>query len=144
MDHAPVIGPEEVGYVFIKFFLDRPIKAPNITVTLTAQIGERKDVLVMTNSDPKANPVAVWQVWSDKYFNEQIAKIKIDVEVAPPPSDFAGTPVNWSGVQAIPLNLGRIKRIVPCKIEVPELKDETQAAQVGKYILQTLKESAAA
>jgi len=83
-------------------------------------------------------------VSSNKYFNETVAKVKIDVEVAPPPSDFAGKAVNWSGVQAIPLNLGRIKRIVPCKIEVPELTDDTQAALVGKYILETLKETAAA
>ena len=142
MDHAPVIGPEEVGYIYIKFFLDRPIKAPNLTVTLTVQIGKRTDVLVLSNDDPKANPVALWQVWSDKYFNETVAKVKIDVEVAPPPSDFAGTPVNWSGVQAIPLNLGRIKRIVPCKIEVPALTDATQSALVSKYILQTLQETA--
>jgi len=144
MDHAPVVGPEEVGYVYIKFFLDRPIKAPNITVTLTVQIGQRTDVLVMTNDDPKANPVALWQVWSDKYFNETVAKVKIDVEVAPPPSNFAGAAVNWSGVQAIPLNLGRIKRIVPCKIEVPELKNADQAALVGQYILQALKDTAPA
>jgi hypothetical protein len=142
-DHAPVIGPEEVGYVYIKFFLDRPIKAPNITVTLTIKMGDRSDVLVMTNDDPKLNPVALWQVWSDKYFNETIARVTIDVEVAPPPSDFAGAAVQWSGNQAIPLNLGRIKRIVPCKIVVPELKDAAQSALVAQYILQAQKEAAA-
>jgi len=142
-DHAPVIGPDDVGYVFIKFFLDRPIKTPNVTVTLTIKMGDRSDVLVMTNDDPRANPVAVWQVWSDKYFNETIARVTIDVEVAPPPSDFAGTAVQWSGNQAIPLNLGRIKRIVPYKIIVPPLPDPDANALVGKYILETQKEMAA-
>jgi len=141
-DHAPVIGPQDVGYVYVKFFLDRPIKAPNITVTLTIQMGGRSDVLVMTNDDPKANPVAIWQVWSDKYFKETVARVKIDVEVAPPPSDFAGTAVQWSGNQAVPLNLGRIKRIVPYKMVVPALTDPNQSALVSKYILQTLKEAA--
>ena len=141
-DHAPVIGPDDVGYIYVKFFLDRPIKTPNVTVTLTIQMGDRSDVLVMTNQDPKATPVALWQVWSDKYFNETIAKVTIDVEVAPPPSDFAGTPVQWSGSQAVPLNLGRIKRIVPYKIVVPTLTDSQQNALVGQYILQTLKEAA--
>lgn len=141
-DHAPVIGPDDVGYIYIKFFLDRPIKSTNVTVTLTVQMSDRNDVLVMTNDDPKANPVALWQVWSDKYFNETIARVKIDVEVAPPPSDFAGTPVQWSGNQAIPLNLGRIKRIVPYKIIVPTLTDPQQSALVSQYILQTLKEAA--
>jgi len=139
-DHSPVIGPEEVGYIFVKFFLDRPIKAPNISVTLTVQLGKRVDTMVMTNDDPKQNPVAVWQIWSDKFFNETVAKVKIDVEVAPPPSDFAGEAVTWSGVQAVPLNLGRIKRIVPLKIVVPTLTDPDKNALVGKYILETLKE----
>ncbi len=143
LEHNPVVGPEEVGYVYIKFFLDRPIKSPNITVTLTVQIGARTDTIVMTNDDPKANPVGVWQVWSDKYFNETMAKVRIDVEVAPPPSNFAGTAVTWSGVQAVPLNLGRIKRIVPCKIVLPTLADADKNALVGQYILQTLKEAAA-
>jgi hypothetical protein len=141
-DHAPVVGPEEVGYVYVKFFLDRPIKAPNITVTLTIRMGGRSDVLVMTNDDPRQNPVALWQVWSDKYFNETIAKVTIDVEVAPPASNFAGTPVQWSGNQAIPLNLGRIKRIVPCKIVIPTLADAAQNALVSQYILQAQKEAA--
>jgi hypothetical protein len=61
--------------------------------------------------------------------------------VAPPPSDFAGTAVRWSGNQAVPLNLGRIKRIVPCKIVVPPLNDPAQSALVSQYILQTLKEA---
>jgi hypothetical protein len=141
-DHAPVIGPEEVGYVYIKFFLDRPIKSSNVTVTLTIRMGDRSDVLVMTNDDPTQTPVALWQIWSDKYFNETIARVTIDVEVAPPPSDFAGTPVQWSGNQAVPLNKGRIKRIVPCKIVVPTLKDAAQSALAGQYITKTLAETA--
>jgi len=122
--------------------LDRPIKSSNVTVTLTIKMADRSDVLVMTNDDPKATPVAIWQVWSDKYFNETIARVTIDVEVAPPPSDFAGTPVLWSGNQAVPLNLGRIKRIVPYKIIVPALTDPQQSALVGQYITATLKEAA--
>ena len=97
----------------------------------------------MTNDDPRANPVAIWQVWSDKYFNETIARVTIDVEVAPPPSDFAGTAVQWSGNQAIPLNLGRIKRIVPYKIIVPPLTNPDANALVSKYILETQQEMAA-
>ena len=142
-DHAPVIGPDDVGYVYIKFFLDRAIKAPNVSVTLTIKMGDRNDVLVMASDDPRKNPIALWQVWSDKYFNETIARVTIDVEVAPPPSDFAGTAVQWSGNQAIPLNLGRIKRIVPCKIILPPLTDPEQNALANKYTLQTLQELAA-
>lgn len=142
MAHNPVVGPEEVGYVFVKFFLDRPIKTSNVTVTLTVQFADSTTVIEMTNTDPKANPVGVWQVWSDKYFDDVIAKVRIDVEVAPPPSMFAGDAVNWSGVQAIPLNLGRIKKIVPCKIELPELTDPDQLKLVSQYILQAAKDAA--
>jgi hypothetical protein len=101
------------------------------------------DTLVMNNDDPKQNPVATWQIWSDKFFDETVARVKIDVEVAPPPSDFAGEAVTWSGVQAVPLNLGRIKRIVPYKIIIPTLDDPAKNALVGKYILETLKEMSA-
>jgi hypothetical protein len=142
-DHSPVVGPEAVGYIFIKFILDRPIKSPNVTVKLTVQIGDRTDIIELTNSDATSNPTADLQIWSDKYFNETIAKVKIDVEVAPPPSDFAGDAVTWSGVQAVPLNLGRIKRIVPFTINVPKLTDPAQNALVGQYILETLKELSA-
>lgn len=142
-DHAPVVGPEAVGYIFIRFILDRPIKTPNVTVRLTVQIGERTDIIQLTNSDPTKNPSADLQIWSDKYFDETLAKVNIDVEVAPPPSDFAGNAVTWSGVQAVPLNLGRIKRIVPFTINVPQLTDTAQNALVKQYILETIKEMSA-
>ena len=142
-DHAPVVGPEAVGYIFIRFILDRQIKTPNVTVTLTVQIGKRTDVIQLTNSDPTKNPFADLQIWSDKYYNETMAKVKIDVEVVPPPSDFAGEAVYWSGSQAVPLNLGRIKRIVPYTIKVPPVPDPAQSALVGQYILETMKEMSA-
>jgi hypothetical protein len=55
--------------------------------------------------------VAVWQVWSISKLSETIARVTIDVDRSPP-SDFAGSgAVEWN--RAIPLSLGRIKRIVP-------------------------------
>jgi hypothetical protein len=83
----------------------------------------------------------VWQVWSDKYFNEAIAKVQISVEVAPPPSDFTSSPVTWTGNQAVAVGLGRIKRIVPCTISVPPLTDPAQAALAAQFVLQTQKEA---
>lgn len=140
-DHSPVVGPESVGYIFIRFILDRPVKTPNVTVSLTVQIGDRSDTIQLSSTDATIQkPFADLQIWSDKYFNETVAKVKIDVEVAPPPSDFAGNAVSWGGVQAVPLNLGRIKRIVPYTIKVPELTDQTQNQLVQKYILETMTE----
>jgi len=145
-DHTPVVGPDDVGYVYVKFVLDRAIAA-NVTVTLTITLagskGTRTDVLTLTSTDPKQKPTALWQVFSDKYFDANVAAVKIDVEVAPPPSNFAGTPVTWSGNQAVPVGLGRIKRIVPYTIQLPVLSDPTQATLAGQYILQSQKEAAA-
>lgn len=145
-DHTPIVGPDDVGYVYVKFVLDRAISS-NVTVTLTVTLsgsqGTRTDVLTLASQDPKQKPVAVWQVFSDKYFDADIAKVKIDVEVAPPPSNFAGSPVTWSGVQAVPVGLGRIKRIVPFTIQLPVLSDPAQAALAGQYILEAQKETLA-
>ncbi len=143
-DHTPTVGPDDVGYIYIAFVLDRAISS-NVTVTLTITLkgskGTRTDTLQLTTTDPKKKPVAVWQVFSDKYFDADTAKVKIDVEVAPPPSNFAGTPVTWSGVQAVPVGVGRIKRIVPYTIQLPVLSDPVQAALAGQYILQAQKEA---
>lgn len=143
-DHTPTVGPDDVGYIYVKFVLDRAISS-NVTVTLTVTLtgsqGTRTDTLQLTTSDPKQKPVALWQVFSDKYFDADTAKVNINVEVAPPPADFAGAPVTWSGVQAVPVGVGRIKRIVPYTIQLPTLSDPTQAALAGQYILQAQQQT---
>lgn len=144
-DHTPTVGPDDVGYIYVKFVLDRAISS-NVTVTLTITLtgsqGTRTDSLQLTTTDPKQKPVAVWQVFSDKYFDAAIAQVNINVEVAPPPSNFSGTPITWSGVQAVPVGVGRIKRIVPYTIQLPTLSDPAQATLAGQYILQAQKEAA--
>jgi hypothetical protein len=144
-DHTPTVGPDDVGYIFVKFVLDRAISS-NVTVTLTVTLsgsqGTRTDVLTLATTDPKQKPVATWQVFSDKYFDADIAKVNIDVEVAPPPSNFSGAPVTWSGVQAVPVGKGRIKRIVPYTIQLPVLSDPAQSVLAGQYITQAQKEAA--
>ncbi len=144
-DHTPTVGPDDVGYIYVKFVLDRAISS-NVTVTLTVTLtgsqGTRTDTLQLTTTNPTQKPVAVWQVFSDKYFDAAIAQVNIAVEVAPPPSDFAGTPITWSGVQAVPVGVGRIKRIVPYTIQLPTLSDPTQATLAGQYILQAQQQVA--
>lgn len=144
-DHTPTVGPDDVGYIYVKFVLDRAISS-NVTVTLTVTLpgsqGTRTDTLQLTTTDPRQKPVAVWQVFSDKYFDAAIAQVNINVEVAPPPSNFAGTPVTWSGVQAVPVGVGRIKRIVPYTIQLPTLSDPAQATLAGQYILQAQQQTA--
>jgi hypothetical protein len=142
-DHTPVVSPGDVGFVNVKFALDRPI-APNITVTLTITLagsqGTRTDTLTLTSTGPMQKPTVLWQVFSDKYFDADIAKVNIAVEVAPPPNNFGGTAVAWSGVQAVPVGLGRIKNIPLYVLQIPPLTDPTQSALVGQYIFQTLQQ----
>src|SRR6202042_2448818 len=92
-DHTPVVSPADVGYVSVRFALDRPI-APNITVTLTITLagsqGTRTDTLTFTSTGPMQKPTALWQVFSDKYFDAAVAQVQMSLEVAPPPSDFGG------------------------------------------------------
>ncbi len=144
-DHTPTVGPDDVGYIYIKFVLDRAISSNvivTLTITLTGSQGTRTDTLTLTTTDPKQKPVATWQVFSDKYFDADTAKVNIAVEVAPPPSNFTGAPVTWSGVEAVPVGIGRIKRIVPYTITLPVLTDPTQAALAGQYILQAQQQAA--
>jgi len=146
-DHTPVVSPADVGYVSVRFALDRPI-APNITVTLTITLagsqGTRTDTLTFTSTGPMQKPTVLWQVFSDKYFDAAVAQVQMAVEVAPPPSNFGGTAVTWSGTQAVPVGLGRIKSIPLYVLTIPPLTDPTQSALVGQYIIQTLQQMAAA
>ena len=145
-DHTPTVGPDDVGYIYYKFVLDKAISS-NVTVTLTVTLtgsqGTRTDSLQLTTTDPRQKPVAVWQVFSDKYFDADIAQVNIAVEVAPPPSNFSGAPVTWSGVQAVPVGVGRIKRPVgPYVIQLPVLSDPAQNILAAQYINQAQKENA--
>ena len=145
-DHTPVVSPADVGYVSVRFALDRPI-APNITVTLTITLagsqGTRTDTLTFTSTGPMQKPTALWQVFSDKYFDAAVAQVQMSLEVAPPPSDFGGAAVTWSGTEAVPVGLGRIKNIPLYVLTIPPLTDPTQSALVGQYITQTLQQMAA-
>lgn len=142
-DHTPVVSPADVGYVNVRFALDRPL-APNITVTLTITLsgsqGTRTDTLTLTSTGPMQKPTVLWQVFSDKYFDADVAKVNIAVEVAPPPANFGGTAVTWSGVEAVPVGLGRIKDIPLYVLTIPPLTDPTQSALVGQYIVQTMQQ----
>ena len=74
-DNKPRVSPDEVGYIYVNFVLDRRLVS-NETVTLTITIGTRTDTLTI-QAQGMTHPSAVWQVWSDKYFSQAVAKVKI-------------------------------------------------------------------
>src|SRR5262249_1051433 len=99
-DHAPVITRDEVGYIFVKFALDRPIPKDNITVTLTCTLASRKDTITVTKANQKN---VIWEIFSDKYLNESSFQYDVQIEVVGP--NFTDDPVQYGTAQPITVNL---------------------------------------
>jgi hypothetical protein len=130
-DHAPVITPDEVGYVFVKFMLDRMLPKDNITVTLTCTIGRRTDTLTITRANQKN---IMWEIFSDKYMNETEFTYTTQVEIVGP--DFTDPPVQYQSPGPIEVSLpaGRIKYINPLKIVLPAPASAADAERANAYI----------
>jgi hypothetical protein len=127
-DHAPVITPDEVGYVFVRF-LTRPLPV-NITMTLILTIGQRKDTFVITKANQKN---ILWQIFSDKYSNVDSFQYEVQMEVDG--ANFTDVPVTYGTAQpvTVPLPTGRLKYIsglsVPFPIATPD-----QNVIINQYI----------
>lgn len=132
-DHAPVITRDEVGYVFVRAALDRPLPANNISVTLNFSIGDRHDTLVVTQANQKN---AIWEIFSDKYFDAKSFTYSVEVEVTGP--NFTDDPVQYStGPVSVPLPAGRIKYMNPLFVPLPKPSAE-QVEVINSYIKATL------
>jgi hypothetical protein len=116
-NHAPVITPDEVGYLFVKFALDRRLPTDNISITLTCSIGSRKDTIVVTKAN-QSN--IIWQIFSDKYLNETSFKLDVQVEVSG--ANFTDDPAVYGTPQSIVVQLpgGRLKYVSPYIIALPK------------------------
>jgi hypothetical protein len=128
-EHAPVITPQEVGYVFVKFMLDRILPKDNITLSVACTVGSRTDTITITKANQKN---AIWELFSDKYIGETSFKYQVQVEVAGP--SFTDPPVQWqSDTITAPLPTGRIKYINPFKLALPA-PPAGQVQTINKYI----------
>jgi hypothetical protein len=129
-DHAPKITPDEVGYVYVKFMLDRRLPADNISITLTCSIGSRKDSIAITKAN-QSN--IIWEIFSDKFIKETSAKIDVRVDVSGP--NFTDDPVSYSSKAPIELALpeGRLKYVSPFKIPLPSVPAD-QVATVNGFV----------
>ncbi|AEJ02770.1 hypothetical protein Nit79A3_3029 [Nitrosomonas sp. Is79A3] len=114
--HAPVITPDEVGYTFVKFMLSQRIPNAAISVTLVCKIGERTDRFNITAENEKN---IIWEIFSDKYFNETAFTYELEVQVVGP--DFTDPPVAYETKEPIKIDLptGRIKYVNPVKLLLP-------------------------
>ncbi len=114
-DHAPVLTPSEVGYIFVRFMLDRMLPKENVMLTLQCKIGNRTDTLTITKQNQKN---AIWEIFSDKYFDQTSFQYKLSVEVAGP--SFTDAPVNYeTDWITTSLPTGRVKYLNPLKIAMP-------------------------
>ena len=129
--HSLQITPDEVGYVFVRFMLDRTLPKDNITLTLTCTIGTRTDTLTITRASQKN---IVWEIFSDKYLNEQQFTYNVQVEVTGP--NFTDTPVQYQTDKAstVPLAAGRSKYINPRTVVRPSPAMATDVDQVNAYL----------
>jgi hypothetical protein len=114
--HAPVMTPDEVGYVFVKFLLDQRIPNDSISVTLTCKIGARTDQFNITKANQKN---VIWEIFSDKFVNETSFTYELEVTVVGP--NFTDTPVVYRTPQPVKISLptGRIKYVNPIKLLLP-------------------------
>jgi len=127
-DHAPVIAPSEVGYVYTKFFV-RPLP-PNVTLTLTTTLGARNDTITITNANQKN---IIWEIFSDKYVGETKFTYKLHVEVDGP--DFTDDPIAYDSPAAVVVALpaGRVKWVNAVGLQLPDAPAD-QKAKINDYI----------
>lgn len=127
-DHAPVVTPDEVGYVFVRF-LTRALPV-NITMTLICTIGQRKDTLVITSANQKN---VIWKIFSDKYADVTSFQYKVQMEVDG--ANFTDVPVTYGTAQpvTVPLPTGRIKYISGLPVPFP-IATPAQHAIINQYI----------
>jgi hypothetical protein len=131
-EHAPIINPAEVGYVFVHFVLDRVLPKENVTVTLTCVLGPRTDSLTFTKDNQKS---VIWEIFSDKFTDATQFTYEVQVEVAPPDSMFGAPAITWQSAAPVTVDIpaGRIKYINPYKIVLPAAPAD-QLATINSYI----------
>ncbi len=130
-DHAPIITPDEVGYVFVRFMLDRPLPTDNITVTLTCTVGNRTDTLVVTKANQKN---VIWEIFSDKYVAANQFTYSVQIEVTGP--NFTDPPVQYGTTQSItqPMPNTRVKYLNPVKVVLPAPANQADNTTINAYI----------
>lgn len=135
-NHAPVITPDEVGYIFVKFVLAAGPLPAIANVTLTCTVGGRTDTFNITGANQKN---VIWEIFSDKYVDADSFQYSLQVTVNGP--SFTDPPVQYQSTSALPVPLppGRIKYVGTKVIALPA-PSAADLATINDYV----KRSAAA
>lgn len=131
-EHAPILDAAQVGYVFVRFFLEKQWRSPAITVTITPTIGgDTYQPVVLTTPDTQKN--ALWEVFSDKYFDATSFSYTVDVAVSGP--NFTDETITWSTPSPVTVNIpqGRLKYFNPLPVMLPAAPSDKNDA-INAYI----------
>ena len=117
-EHAPILDTAEVGYVFVRFMVEKHWTSPAVTVTITPTInGDTYAPVVLTDAATQKN--ALWEVFSDKYFDVESFSYTVDVAVSGP--DFTDDTITYSTAEPVTVKVpqGRLKYLNPLPIVLP-------------------------
>jgi hypothetical protein len=129
-DHAPAMTASAVGYVFVRFVL-RTQLPPNITVQITPTIGEDTYPAVVITRDTMKN--ALWEVYSDKYFDATEFRYAITVTVDGP--EFTDDPVVYSSPEPVRVAVvkGMLTRLEHLDVTLPPVPADKKET-VNRYV----------
>jgi hypothetical protein len=127
--HVPVISPDEVGYVFVKFMLNKVIPDA-IQLTLRCKIAGRTDTFNITRANQKN---IIWEIFSDKFLAETSATWELEVTASGP--DFTDEDVVYETPAPVtfPLPTGRIKYLSSEVLVLPPAPPE-KIETINRYI----------
>jgi len=140
--HAPVISPDEVGYVFVKFMTDKKIPDA-ISLTLRCRIGHRTDTLNITKANQKN---IIWEIFSDKFIQETSATWELEVTVVGPEFTDEDIVYKTPAPVAFELPTGRIKYLSSNVLHLPPApadKIETINRYIKTFVPPALTQSVA-
>src|SRR5262249_13799172 len=97
-----------VGYVYVKFTFPQMLRNDAVSLTLNCQIGARRNSFNINRENHKT---VIWEVFSDKYFNETFFTYDIQAVAVGP--NLTDDPITWGtpAPEKIQVNPGRIKYI---------------------------------
>jgi hypothetical protein len=130
--HAPILNPSEIGYLYVHFALSSILPKQNVNVTLTCTLGTRTDTLTFTKDNQKN---VLWEIFSDKFVGATHFTYQVQVEVAPPDSMFGAPAVVWGSQAPVTVGIpaGRIKYLNPCVVLLPAAPPD-QLQTINSYI----------
>ena len=129
--HAPVITPDEVGYIFVRFLVNQ--KIPDDLLRIRSPLPARSDRAPIHSKSPRPIRKTSYGRFFDKFIHETSATYELEVTVVGP--DFTDPPVVYKSAAPTKIDLqpGRLKYVPVAKIVLPTASAD-QVATINRYI----------